>query len=419
MFWQKLDDLCRKLNALEHAQAILGADEAIFMPTGAGADRAEAMAVLAGLYHEAATAPDIRKWISRAEDEIDSEEQRIALGEFNRVYRNLMAVPTDFVRRKTETSLKCEQLWRVTRAEGDWAGFAPALEEVVKLIRDEAAMRADALFLSPYDALMEQYDPGNRTEDIDLVFARLRAFLGDFLPEALETQRRRLEKRPLRKARGPFPVEKQRALGLAMMTALGFDFEHGRLDVSHHPFTGGVPTDVRLTTRYRTDAFLPSLMAVLHECGHALYEQGLPKPNAHWPNAKARGMAMHESQSLFNEMQIARSPEFWAFALPVLRKHFGAKVADWTAADIMAHVTFVEKGLIRVDADEVTYPLHVILRYEIERLLVSGELEVAGIPEVWDEKMRAFLGLSTIDDPANAPMQDVHWPSGAFGYYPS
>ena len=174
-----------------------------------------------------------------------------------------------------------------------------------------------------------------------------------------------------------------------------------------------------MTTRYRTDDFLSSLMGVLHETGHAQYEQGLPKEGSHWPNASARGMAMHESQSLFNEMQIARSADFWTYALPIMRRNIGIEVADWTVDDVIAHANYVERGLIRVDADEVTYPLHVILRYEIEKLLIGGEIEVADIPEVWDEKLKASLGLSVIDDPANGPMQDVHWSGGMFGYFPS
>ncbi len=419
MSFAKLDALTRKLHAIGHAQAILGADEATFMPDGGGEARAEAMSVLAGLYHEAAAAAEVADWIDAAEDEIDTPDQRTALAEFARQYRNLMALPTEFVTRQTQVTMKCEQLWRSARPKGDWDAFRPALEEVVALMREEAAMRADVLGLAPYDALMEQFDPGNRVADIDLVFASLRAFLADFLPEALERQRKRFAKRPLKTVKGPFPIETQKALGIEMMKALGFDFDHGRVDVSHHPFCGGVPTDVRMTTRYRTDEFLTSLMAVLHETGHALYEQGLPKTDAHWPNNLARGMAMHESQSLFNEMQIARSPEFWDFALPEMKRHMGVEVADWTVEDVMAHANYVEKGYIRVDADEVTYPLHVILRYEIEKALVAGEMDVADLPEVWDDKMKASLGLSTLADPANGPMQDVHWSGGAFGYFPS
>ena len=263
---------------------------------------------------------------------------------------------------------------------------------------------------------MEQYDPGNRAADITPVFAELKAFLKEFVPEALDVQEERLAKSPLKPLSGNYPIDRQRELGLAMMAAVGFDLTHGSLSVSHHPFCGGVPTDVRITTRYRTDDFLSALMGVLHETGHALYEQNLPGEWAHWPLGKARGMAMHESQSLFVEKQLGRNPAFWDWALPVVEKHLGE---DWSMADILPHVHFVERGLIRVDADEVTYPLHVILRFELEQELVSGRLEAADIPDAWDAKMRDYLGLSTIGNFADGPMQDVHWPGGAFGYFPS
>jgi carboxypeptidase Taq len=204
------------------------------------------------------------------------------------------------------------------------------------------------------------------------------------------------------------------------MQAIGFDFNHGRLDISHHPFCGGVPSDVRMTTRYRTDEFLSSLMGILHETGHGLYEQNLPKNLSHWPSARARGMAAHESQSLFQEMQLSRRREFWDFALPLAKQHLGADHFEgFEVDDMLAHVHRVERGFIRVDADEATYPLHVILRFELEQDLMGGKLAAKDVPEAWDAKMREYLGLSTIDNPKDGPMQDVHWPSGAFGYFPS
>jgi len=416
MSFQKLDQLGHRLEALEHAIAILGADEATHMAVGGGEKRAEALAALAGLYHRQATAPEIADWIDAAKGEALNDDQSAALREFRRQHTNLTCLPAEFVERQTATRLRCEQLWRDLRARNDWAGFLPALEGVVTLVREEAAMRAEALGLEPYDALMEQYDPGNRAAAITPIFGELKTFLKDFVPEALAVQEERLAKRPLKKLSGTHAVEKQRELGLAMMAAVGFDLTHGSLSVSHHPFCGGVPTDVRITTRYRTGEFLSALMGVLHESGHALYEQNLPKEWSHWPLGKARGMAVHESQSLFVEKQVGRNPAFWRWALPVIEKHLGEA---WTLDDILPHVHHVERGLIRVDADEVTYPLHVILRFELEQDIVAGRLEVADIPEAWDAGMRAYLGLSTIDNPADGPMQDVHWPGGALGYFPS
>ena len=416
MSFEKLDALGHKLEALEHALAILGADEATHMAVGGGEKRAEALAALAGMHHARATAPEIADWIEVAEAEALNEEQAAALREFRRQYTNMTCLPADFVERQTKARLRCEQLWRDRRAKNDWAGFLPALEGIVALVREEAALRADALKLDPYDALMEQYDPGNRAADIAPVLAELKAFLKDFVPEALAVQEERLAKRPLKPLSGAYPVESQRELGLAMMAAVGFDLTHGSLSVSHHPFCGGVPSDVRITTRYRSTDFLSALMGTLHETGHALYEQNLPRHWSHWPLGKARGMAVHESQSLFVEKQLGRNPAFWRWALPMLEKYLGEA---WTLDDILPHVHRVERGLIRVDADEVTYPLHVILRFELERDLVSGRLDAVDLPEAWDAGMRDYLGLSTLDNPRDGPMQDVHWPAGAFGYFPS
>lgn len=416
MSFEKLDTLGRRLQALEHALSILGADEATHMAVGGGEARAEAMATLAGMAHRTATAPEVSDWIEDASNETLNDDQCAALREFRRLHLNLTCLPPEFVERQTRTRMRSEQLWRDARAKNDWVSFQPALESVVSMVREEAQMRAEALGLSPYDALMEQYDPGNRVADIAPILEELKSFLIDFVPTALSVQDERLAKTPLRTLSGTYPVEKQRELALAMMAAVGFDMTRGSLSVSHHPFCGGVPTDVRITTRYRTDEFLSSLMGVLHETGHALYEQGLPQEWSHWPLGKARGMAIHESQSLFVEKQIGRNPAFWRWALPIVERHLGE---SWTIDDILPHVHRVERGLIRVDADEVTYPLHVILRFELEQELISGQLEVSDLPEAWDARMKSYLGLSTIDNPADGPMQDVHWPSGAFGYFPS
>jgi carboxypeptidase Taq len=420
MSFARLDELARRLEALEHAQAMLGVDEAVMMPAGGGEKRAEAMSVLAGMVHELATAPQVGDWLDSAEAEALDPMQMAAVAEFRRVHTNMTCLSGDFVRRQVKARIRAEQLWRELRPTGDWAGFLPAFDQVVATAREEAALRAEATGLQPYDAMMDQYDPGNRVADIAPVFARLSRFLTDFVPEALEAQARRTGKRPPRALAGHFPIDRQKALGMAMMEALGFDFTHGRLDVSHHPFCGGVPTDVRMTTRYDTSDFLSALMGTLHETGHALYEQGLPAEWSHWPVGKARGMAFHESQSLFVEMQIARSPEFWQWAMPLLGEHLGtAETEGWAVEDVLAQVHHIERGLIRVDADEATYPLHVILRFELEQGLIGGSLKPADVPEAWDAGMQASLGLSTINDPANGPMQDVHWPAGAFGYFPS
>jgi carboxypeptidase Taq len=417
MSFAELDHLCRRLEALDHAQAMLGVDEAVNMPEGGGEKRAEAMSVIASMAHEMASAPHIADWIAAAETQDLDDAQRAAVAEFKRSYINRTCLSSDFVARQVNARLRCEQLWRQLRAKNDWNDFLPSFENIVSLAREEALLRAEVLKLSPYDAMVEQYDPGSRTAEISRVFTDLKSFLKGFIPEALDAQERRRAKRPLKALAGPFAIEKQKALGLELMKAVGFDFHHGRLDISHHPFCGGVPSDVRMTTRYRTDEFLTSLMGILHETGHGLYEQNLPHDLSHWPSMKARGMAAHESQSLFQEMQLSRRSEFWEFALPKARDILGLESVK--VEDMLAHVHHVERGLIRVDADEATYPLHVILRFEIEQDLISGKLAPKDVPEAWNAKMQDYLGLSTAGNFKDGPMQDVHWPSGAFGYFPS
>jgi carboxypeptidase Taq len=416
MSFARLDAHLKKLETLSHAQSMLGVDEAVMMPEGGGEKRGEALSGLAAMYHEMASAPHVADWISDAEVEDLSPEDRTALTEYKRSYTNLTCLPTEFVARQTTARIRCEQAWRKLKPANDWANFAPLLEANVELAREEAHLRASVLGCSAYDALIEQFDPGSSAAAIEPVFSELKDFLVDFIPQALEAQAQR---KPKRAFNGTFPISQQKALGEDLMKAIGFDFNHGRLDVSHHPFCGGVPSDVRMTTRYRDEDFLSALMGILHETGHGLYEQGLPKTKAHWPSNLARGMGMHESQSLFVEMQMSRNPAFWQFALPIAKRHFGSLLDGWTVEDIIAHVHHIERGFIRVEADEATYPLHVILRFELEQQLIGGTLEVRDLPEAWDAKMKSYLGLSTLHSPKDGPMQDVHWPSGAFGYFPS
>jgi carboxypeptidase Taq len=420
MTFAQIDHHSRRLETLEHAQAMLGVDEAVNMPIGGGEKRAEAMAGLAAMYHELASAPHIADWIDTAKREDQTADQTAAISEFEKSYINLTCLSSSFVEKQTAARIRSEQLWRELRPKGDWKGFLPAFENIVAMAREEAALRAQALKLSPYDAMMEQFDPGNRAAEITPLFARLKSFLKDFVPEALEVQAQRRKKSKLKPLAKNYPIEKQKSLGLALMQAIGFNMEHGRLDISHHPFCGGVPDDVRMTTRYTTKEFLSSLLGILHETGHGLYEQNLPKAWRHMPVGKARGMGAHESQSLFVEMQLTRAPAFWTFALPIAKKILGKDaLPGWTVQDVLGRLHTVKRGYIRVDADEVTYPLHIILRYELESGLIEGTLRPRDVPEAWDAKMTEYLGLSTKDNMKDGPMQDVHWPSAAFGYFPS
>jgi carboxypeptidase Taq len=305
--------------------------------------------------------------------------------------------------------------WREARKNADFKALIPTLGEVLTVMRRVGEAKAAALGTSLYDALLDEFEPDGRAERIDALFAELLGFLPDLLGRVLEEQRREPPPLPLD---GPFPVDCQRRLGEELIRLIGFDFHHGRLDVSAHPFTGGTPDDVRITTRYDEADFARALMGVLHETGHGLYEAGLPRDWRRQPVGRARGMVLHESQSLLMEMQACRSDAFIAFAGPRMREAFGKDGPEWTADNIHRIYTRVAAGFIRVDADEVTYPLHVMLRYRLERAMLAGDLPLADLPAAWNEGMRELLGVAPPDD-ALGCLQDIHWPDGGWGYFPT
>jgi carboxypeptidase Taq len=294
----------------------------------------------------------------------------------------------------------------------------PSLREVLNLTREMLHVLSGVVGLSLYDTALMLYAKGLNTTTVETLFRELKAFLPTMIQEVVAKQNREHVLIP----EGPFPMHAQKELGLELMRAVGFDFNHGRLDESHHPFCGGNPRDVRITTRYTETEFFSSLMGVLHETGHALYEQNLPPEWLEQPVGQACGMAIHESQSLLMEMQVVRSADFLHFAAPMIRKYLASYCKNpeaLTDENLVKLATRVKPGLIRVDADEVTYPAHVILRFEIERDLLEDRWPLSELPAMWNEKMKAYLGLSTDGDFKNGCMQDVHWPSGGWGYFPS
>lgn len=421
MTYQALEDHQRRLSHLRHVEAIVGWDEAAMMPAGGGEARGEALATLRGIIHERATDPSLGDLFASAEaraGELD-HWQTANLREMRREWLRATALPHALVEASSRAETRSEQAWRALRAENDWEGFLPYLREVVSLKRQVAQALAARLDLGVYDALLDGYEPGARVAQISPLFARLRQFLPGFIAGVLERQ----AAEPVHVPRGPFPVERQQWLGLELMKRVGFDFAHGRLDRSHHPFCGGVPQDVRITTRYDPNDFAKSLMGVLHETGHAKYEQNLPPNWLSQPVGAARGMSLHESQSLLLEMQVCRSRAFLEFATPLIVQAFPdaarAQPEAFTVDNLSRLATRVERGFIRVDADEATYPCHVVLRFEIEKSLVEGALEVEHIPEAWDASMRELLALTTFGNYRDGCLQDVHWPSGAIGYFPT
>lgn len=411
--YDQLTSAFERIYRFEHLQAIVSWDHATNMPPGGNTARSAALAELAALIHRLRTAPELGTYLTAAAAETLDDVARANVREMQRTWRHATALPEKLVHAATMAGARCEHAWRSQRPANDWAGFAVNLREVVRLTREQATLLSDRLGLSKYDALMDRFEPGMRSADVDRLFSSVRSWL----PGLIQTVRARQSTEHVIEPQGPFPIAAQRALCERVMTLLQFDFAGGRLDVSTHPFSGGVPEDVRLTTRYREDEFVQSLMGTIHETGHGRYEQNRPREWLGQPISEARSMAIHESQSLSFEMQLGRSRPFMTLLAPLLVEYFGAQPA-FEPENLFRLYTRVRPGLIRVDADEVTYPAHVLLRYEIERPLVEGEIEVDDIPALWDQKMEQLLGLDTRGNYKDGPMQDIHWTDGAFGYFP-
>ncbi len=411
--YEELAGTWTRLHHLGHLQALAGWDQAANMPPKGNEARAAALAEMAALLHRMRTEPRLRDQLARAEQEPLSELQRANLREMRRQWLASNALPEALVQRQQLASSRCEHAWRTQRPANDWAGFLDNFREVLKLAREEAALLSAQTGLSKYDALMDRFEPGMRCAQLDRVFGEVRQWLPGLIQQVVAKQAQEAVRAPL----GPFPVAAQRALCEQVIRLLGFDFEAGRLDVSTHPFCGGVPEDVRMTTRFSEEDFLGSLMGTIHETGHGRYEQNLPRAWLGQPVAQARSMALHESQSLSFEMQLGSHPGFVHRLAPLVAKAFGDQPA-FAAENMHRLMTRVKPGFIRVDADEVTYPAHVILRYEIERPLIEGEIEPEDIPALWDAKMMELLGVDTRGNYRNGALQDVHWPEALFGYFP-
>ncbi|HXQ50862.1 MAG TPA: carboxypeptidase M32 [Stellaceae bacterium] len=413
--YRLLETRFARLTALHGAGSVLHWDWSTMMPEGGAESRTEQIAALRVVCHEVLTDPAVPEHLAAADGEELDPWQRANLREMRRQWLHATALPADLVAALSKASSECEMVWRAARPASDFATILPSLERLLALVRAKAEAKAARLGKSAYEALLDQYEPDGSTAEIDRLFAALAKELPAMTEAALERQRGLSP--PLR-PEGPFPVAAQRQAGVRLMEQLGFDFAHGRLDVSLHPFCGGTQDDVRITTRYDEADFTRALMGVLHETGHALYERGLPAEWRHQPVGDARGMSIHESQSLLIEMQVCRSREFLEFAAPVLRECFGGTGPAWDAANLYRLYTNVERSFIRVDADEVTYPAHVILRYRLERALIAGDLALADLPPAWNDGMRDLLGIVPPDDRLGC-LQDVHWYDGAWGYFPT
>ncbi len=401
---------------LRAAAAVLRWDQETYMPPKGTAGRAEQLSTLTRLAHDLFVSARTRELLPAAEavaDQLDPDSDEAGLIRMTRRdYDRLSKLPVDFVAARARAASLSTHIWREARRRNDFAAFRPALQDMVEFARREA----DYLGFQdhPYDALLDHYEPGMTSREVDALFMRLREVTVPLVRTVVERGR------PVEHAflHAEFDPAEQRAFGMKVAQAFGFDVSRGRLDDSAHPFaTSFHPDDVRITTRYQRNYLPSAIFAIFHEAGHAMYEQGIPAALTRTCIGHGASLGLHESQSRMWENLVGRSRAFWQQYYPILQDQFPALRRVGADAFYRA-VNRVEPSLIRVEADEVTYNLHIMLRYEIEKRLLDGSLAVADLPDAWRERMQAYLGLTPPSD-ADGVMQDIHWSGGSIGYFPT
>lgn len=414
-----LKERLAEVHHLRVAEAVLAWDEQTYMPPEGAAARARVKATLNRLAHERFTDPEIGRLLDRLAARLEAEgaapdsDEGALVRVVRREYEKAVKIPPRLAAALSEAASEGYQAWIAARSANDFTRFRDALSRILDLQRELA--RALGYRDHPYDALLDQYEPDLTTSEVDSLFARLRQGLIPLVRAISE----RLDAVDDGILRQPFDEAAQWQLTEEALRAIGFDFRRGRQDRTIHPFcTGFSPGDVRVTTRIEPEQFAFAFFASLHEGGHALYEQGLPEHLAETPLGAAVSLGVHESQSRLWENLVGRSPAFWRFFLPVARRAFPRQLGGVTPEDMYRAVNRVEPSLIRVEADEVTYNLHIMLRFDLEKELIQGDLPVDRLPDRWAEKMEEYVGV-TPPDHVQGVLQDVHWSLGAFGYFPT
>ena len=409
----------KQLAPITHVKHILSLtrwDAATMLASGSAPSRHREMASLSALHHELLTAPVIGELLAAAQQEAEAlnQWQRANLRIVQKAYDEAKCIPVDLQRERHALGGECEFVWRTARQNNDFQLLAPHLERMFHLTRQVASIKADHTGKKPYDTLIDIYNPDFDTQSIDAIYAVLKAELPGLIHTIVDKQASE-QVIPLTER-----VDKatQKAISLRMLQQMGFSLDHGRLDESAHPFCDGSNDDVRLTTRYDEANFLSGLSSTMHEAGHGLYQQNLPKAYRDQPVGRPKGLTFDESQSIIMERQAGTSRSFMEYLAALLQDEFSLKGPAYEAENLYKLMTRVQPSFIRVDADEVTYPLHVILRYEIEQAIIQGSIHAKDLPALWNEKMKTYLGI-TPDKDANGCMQDIHWQKGSIGYFPA
>lgn len=415
--YDRLSAHAREVAILNATQSLLGWDERTKLPPAGGEYRAEQMSYLAGLIHKKQTAPQVGEWLAELIDCPLAADRHSETGadivNLKRDYERKTKLPQALVEELAKLSVLGQQLWVEARKANDFARFRPLLERTIELKRQEAS--AIGYDKQPYDALIDEFEPGAKTADVATILRGLREQLVPLVAAIAASSRRP----NLDALRGRYPVDLQEKFGRRSAAAIGFDFNAGRLDVTNHPFCGGAgPRDVRLTTRYDEKSLDGSLFSTLHEAGHGIYEQGLPAERYGLPTGEAVSLGIHESQSRMWENLVGRSLAFWEHFYPEAQATFPDALGNVSLDTFYFAVNDVRPSLIRTESDEVTYNLHILIRFELELALVNDELPVADLPAAWHAKYREYLGIQSPTD-ADGVLQDVHWSSGAFGYFPT
>ncbi len=409
----------RETAVLGAAAAALAWDQETMMPPAGAGLRADQLALLAGIAHERRTAERVGNLIAACEADPALRDDPAAtanLREIRRDYDRATRLPTALVRELAQTRSLALEAWKDAREASEFERFAPWLERILDLSRSVASCYSAGTGADAYDALLNEYEPGMRATELERIFAAVRQGLAPLVAEIAARNRHPDDAA----ARVALPIPTQIAFNQAVAARIGFDFSAGRIDTSTHPFCEGLgPGDTRLTTRFRETGFPEALSSTMHEAGHGLYEQGLRKAERFGqPLGEAVSLGIHESQSRLWENMVGRSQPFWQWALPEARRAFGSAVERFTPTDLYRTVNRVMPGLIRVESDEATYNLHVMLRFDLERALLAGDLAVADLPAAWNERMFADLGLE-VPDARNGALQDIHWSMGMIGYFPT
>jgi carboxypeptidase Taq len=411
--YDKLQEQLKRTYWLSSTLSLLSWDEQVNLPAESADQRSGQSAFLAELHHQEATSPRLGEALDRLEEKSDdlSEEEKTVVRWTRRNYDRAVKLPPAFVREKTEHQSRAYHAWAAARKNNDFAAYAPVLQKTLELAQEKA--RLLGWEKNPYDFHIDAHDPGLTAARVEELFAGLRQPLVELAEKILASPRRA----DLSVFRGFGEAEQERFIR-TVVEKLGFNFGRGRLDRSLHPFCSGDGADTRMTTRFDPDNPLDALFSSIHETGHGLYDQGLPLEHRHNPLGWAVGMAVHESQSRLWENQVGRSAAFWTYFEPLFRQAFPSQLSGISSDDLYLAINAVHRNPIRVDADEVTYNLHIMLRFELEKALFDGSLQVKDLPDEWNRLSGEILGLTPKND-AEGVLQDIHWAYGSFGYFPS